>query len=134
VVARPNYASNIETPRAIGCDISHLDLAFDEDWRVDPARVESLLRPNTKLVSLTSPHNPTGAIIDKTALHDIATMVERHGAWLLIDETYREMVYDTTPPPAVSLGPRVIGVGGMSKAYGLPGIRTGWITCRDPAL
>lgn len=134
VVARPNYASNLETPRAIGCDISYLDLAFDEDWRVDPDRLGSMMKTNTKLVSLTSPHNPTGTIIDHRALAGVVAMVERHGAWLLVDETYREMAYGEPPPPAVSLGPRVIGVGSVSKAYGLPGIRTGWLTCRDPEL
>ena len=60
VVARPNYATNVETPRAIGADVSYLDLAFEDGWAVDPARIAALMTPRTRLVSLTTPHNPTG--------------------------------------------------------------------------
>ena len=64
VVARPNYASNVETPRAIGADVSFFDLAYEDGWAVDPDRIAALLRPETRLVSLTTPHNPTGTTLD----------------------------------------------------------------------
>ena len=65
VVVRPNYATNLETPRAIGCDISFIDLAFEEAFVLDPGRIESAIKPSTKLVSITCPHNPTGASISE---------------------------------------------------------------------
>ena len=65
VVARPNYATNLETPRAIGADVAFLDLHHEDGWRVDPERLRGLLTPETRLVSLTSPHNPTGQVIDE---------------------------------------------------------------------
>ena len=68
VVVRPNYATNIETPRAIGCQVSHLDLQFEHGWRVDLAKLESLIQPNTRFVSLTCPHNPTGVMLDEATL------------------------------------------------------------------
>ncbi|MGI9252997.1 MAG: pyridoxal phosphate-dependent aminotransferase, partial [Thermomicrobiales bacterium] len=133
VVAAPNYASNLETPRAIGAEIVPLNLRFDEGWRVDLDRLTKSLTSNTKLVSLTTPHNPTGAEIPWDDLRVIARMVERAGAWLLVDETYRELASEPLPL-AASLGERVISVSSLSKTYGVPGIRVGWAVCRDETL
>ena len=135
VVARPNYATNLETPRAIGARIDYLDLRFGDGWRVDPDRIATLLRPETRLVSLTSPHNPTGQVLDRAALLAIVELVERHGrARLLLDETYRDMTFGGPLPPVASLSERAIGVSSLSKTDGLPGIRLGWLTTRDGAL
>ncbi len=135
VVARPNYATNLETPRAIGARIDHLDLRHDHGWRVDPDRIAGLLRPETKLVSLTSPHNPTGQVLDRAALEAIVDLLERHGrARLLLDETYRDMTFDGALPPVATLSERAIGVSSLSKTDGLPGIRLGWLTTRDRTL
>ncbi len=133
VVARPNYASNIETPRAIGADIVYLELSFEDGYRVDPDKLATLITPETKLVSLTSPHNPTGAVIPQADLLRIIELVERAGCWLLYDETYRELA-DDIQPPASTLSDRVISVSSLSKTYGVPGIRLGWVTCRNETL
>ncbi len=134
VVARPNYATNVETPRAIGADVTYLDLAFDDGWAVDPDRVAALMTPRTKLVSLTTPHNPTGTTLDEATLRRVIELVERAGARLLLDETYREMTFGDPLPVAASLSPSVISVSSLSKTYGLPGIRIGWLVTRDRVL
>jgi len=145
VVARPNYGSNIETPRAIGCDIAYLDLTFEDGYRVDPERIAALMTPQTRLVSLTCPHNPTGTMMDEATLRRIVALVEERGAHgagaraprgarLLLDETYRDMTYGDPLPVAAGLGPRAISVSSLSKTYGMPGLRTGWIVCRDRDL
>jgi len=135
LVCRPNYATNVETPRAIGADAEYVDLRFEDGWRLDPGRIAAGLRPDTRLVSVCVPHNPTGRTMDEAELRALAVLVERHGtARLLVDETYREIVYDRPLPLAASLSDRAIGVSSLSKAYGLPGLRIGWITCRDRAL
>ncbi len=135
VVVRPNYATNLETPRAIGADVRILDLQPEEGWATDPDAIATLVTPRTRLVSITNPHNPTGALLDEATLRRIVALVEAHpSARLLVDETYREMTYGTPLPPAATLSPRAIGVSGMSKTYGLPGIRTGWLTTRDREL
>jgi len=133
VVLRPNYATNLETPRAIGADIAYLELDFDTGYQVDLDRLAALITPGTKLVSLTSPHNPTGAVIPQADLAEIVRMVERAGTWLLLDETYRELG-DEIQPPASVLSDRVISVSSLSKTYGVPGIRVGWVTCRNRDL
>jgi aspartate/methionine/tyrosine aminotransferase len=93
------------------------------------------MTPETRLVSLTSPHNPTGQVIEPGAMREIVAMVEAHPrATLLIDETYREMAFDGPAPLIAGRSERAIGVSSLSKAFGLPGIRLGWITCRDEGL
>lgn len=134
VVVRPNYATNIETPRAIGCDISFIDLTFETGFRLDLAAVEAAIRPGTKYLSITYPHNPTGVMLTEAELRAVVDLVERRGIRLLFDETYREMTFGPMLPVAASLSDRVISVSSLSKTYGIPGIRIGWLISRDAAL
>jgi aspartate/methionine/tyrosine aminotransferase len=135
VIVRTNYATNLETPRAIGAELDIVDLAFDDKWRLDTARVAARVRPgSTRLISVTCPHNPTGTMLDLESLHALVELAERSGAVLLVDETYRDLTHGSLLPMAASLSPRAVSVSSMSKAYGLPGLRVGWAVCRDPQL
>src|SRR4051812_29086392 len=135
VIVRTNYATNLETPRAIGADLDIVDLAFEEEWKLDVQRVAARVRDGvTKLISVTCPHNPTGTMLDVDALHALAELAERSGAVLLVDETYRDLTHDAALPLAATLSPRAISVSSMSKAYGLPGLRIGWAICRDAEI
>lgn len=134
VVMRPNYATNIETPRAIGADVEFLDLLFEDGFRIDLDRLETLITPRTKIVSVTTPHNPTGAMMSEDELERLIRLVEQNGTKLLVDETYREMAFGKVLPCAAALSESVISVSSLSKTYGLPGIRTGWIACRNRDL
>ncbi len=135
LVSEPNYSTNLETPRAIGADVETIPLRFEDGWRLDVDELASRLRPDTRLVSITYPHNPTGSTITRGELEALVAIVESHPtARLLVDETYRELAYGDPLPMAASLSPRVLGVSSMSKTYGLPGLRVGWVTCRDDRL
>lgn len=135
VIASPNYTTNLETPRAAGAEVSTVEVRFDDRWALDLDRLAALVRPGvTKLVSLTYPHNPTGAMITEADLRGVVELTERAGAVLLFDETYRDLTVGNPLPVAASLSPRVVSVSSLSKAYGLPGLRVGWAVCRDPAL
>jgi len=134
VVLRPNYATNLETPRAIGCEVSHLDLTFENGYRYTADDLARLFRPNTRLVSVTTPHNPTGTILPQSELARIAEVCRARGVRLLVDETYRDLTLGGAPPLATTLGEQVISVASLSKAYGLPGLRLGWLLTRDTAL
>ena len=134
VVIRPNYATNIETPRAIEADISFLDLSFEDGFRIDPEKLMALVTPRTKYVSVTLPHNPTGVMMSEADLRSLVGLVESAGCRLLVDETYREMTFGEPLPVAAALSERAISVSSLSKTYGIPGIRTGWLVCRDAEL
>ena len=134
VVIRPNYATNIETPRAIEADVSYLDLTFEDGFRIDPDKLMALVTPRTKYVSITLPHNPTGVMMSEADLRGVVARVESAGCRLLVDETYREMTFGDPLPVAATLSDRAISVSSLSKTYGIPGIRTGWLVCRDREL
>jgi aspartate/methionine/tyrosine aminotransferase len=135
VVVRTNYATNLETPRAIGADLDVVDLTYEDGWALDLDEVRARLRPGvTKLLSVTCPHNPTGTMLGLPELHALVRLAEESGAVLLVDETYRALTHGHALPMAATLSPRAISVASMSKAYGLPGLRIGWAVCRDPAL
>lgn len=134
VVVRPNYATNIETPKAIGCAISYVDLDFDEGFAIDAGRVAASMRPNTRLVSVTCPHNPTGTMMSQADLEALVSLTERRDCHLLVDETYRDLSYGRRLPSAAALSARAISVSSLSKAFGIPGIRIGWLVTRDKTL
>jgi aspartate/methionine/tyrosine aminotransferase len=134
VVLRPNYATNIETPRAIGCDISFVELSLENGFRYTADDIAAVMTPRTRLVSITNPHNPTGAVLDERELERIVALVAMRGAYLLVDETYRDLTVTTPRPFATTMSERVISVASLSKAYGLPGLRVGWLLTRDLAL
>ena len=134
VVIRPNYATNIETPKAIGCEIGYIDLSFDDGFAIDPKRIEAALKPNTRLISVTCPHNPTGTMMSEADLAGLIALAEGHGCRLLVDETYRDLSYGRRLPAAASLSSSAISVSSLSKAFGIPGIRIGWLVTRDAEL
>ncbi|AUH51657.1 aspartate aminotransferase [Chromobacterium sp. ATCC 53434] len=134
VVIRPNYATNIETPRAIGCEITYIDLKFDDGFRIDLGEVEKAIRPNTVYISVTCPHNPTGTVMSWADLARLGAIAEKHDCLVLVDETYRDLAYSSPYPTAAAISDRFISVSSLSKAYGTPGIRLGWLITRRAEL
>jgi aspartate/methionine/tyrosine aminotransferase len=134
IVVRPNYATNIETPRAIGAGIRYIDLRFEEGFALDIAKIKTAITAKTKYISVTYPHNPTGACLTRDELQQLAALAEKNDIFLLVDETYRDMVFGDQLPLAATCSPRIISVSSLSKTYGLPGLRTGWIICQDQKI
>lgn len=136
VVVRPAYQSLFEIARAAGARVSEVWLREADGWRLDLARIASELRPETRLVIVNFPHNPTGATIDRETQRALIAMCEQHGCYLLSDEVYRGLEHDEAArlPAAVTLSPRAFSLGAMAKSYGLPGLRIGWLVIRDEAV
>ena len=138
VVIRPNYATNLETPRAIEASLKIVDLKFEDDWKIRLDDLEAAITPHTKLVSITVPHNPTGTTLTREEVQAIVELTRRKGCYLLVDETYREMAFDGVLPYAAAStetsSDHVISVASFSKTFGLPGIRVGWLMTQNAEL
>ncbi len=134
IVVRPNYATNIEVPRTIGCGISFIDLSFEANWKIDIKKIEAAIKQNTKLISITTPHNPTGMVMSEKEINAIIKIAEQKNTFLLVDETYRDACFKTAYPLCASKSKNVISVSSVSKAYGLPGLRMGWLITQDEML
>jgi len=134
LVVRPNYATNIETPLAIGCSITYVDLVFEQSWKPDLELIEKSIQPNTRYISITHPHNPTGMVMEEEELRRLIVIAEKYNVYLLADETYRDLTFGPLNPYLASVSEKVISVSSVSKAYGLPGLRIGWVITKDKAL
>lgn len=135
LVVRPNYATNVEVPRTVACPMRIVDLRFENGYRLDLEQLASQIDSSTRLISVTYPHNPTGVVIGEAELMALIALAENNNCYLLVDETYRDLHHAASAPPlAASLSKRAISVSSVSKAYGLPGIRIGWIVSRDETL
>jgi len=106
----------------------------EHDFKITAKQLQNSLNENTRLIILNTPHNPTGTVLRESELRRAVEIAESCGARLLVDETYRGLSYVGTPPHAASLSPRAISISSLSKTWGLPGLRLGWILCRDPEL
>jgi aspartate/methionine/tyrosine aminotransferase len=134
IVIRPNYATNIETPRAIGCAIDFVDLTFDNGFQLDVTAVAAKIKPATRLISITHPHNPTGVVIEQQQLNELIALARKQQCYVLVDETYRDLNFTNKHALAATRDECVISVSSLSKAYGLPGIRIGWLVTRNKEL
>jgi aspartate/methionine/tyrosine aminotransferase len=134
IVVRPNYATNIEVPVAIGCSISYIDLQLETGWRIPVHEIEAAITPATRLISITTPHNPTGMTMTLAELQAVIAIAEERNIYLLVDETYRDTCFKTPYPVVASMSKKVISVSSLSKAFGLPGLRMGWLITQDEVL
>ena len=135
IVVTPNYQSAEQLPLSL-CATDGVALRADQEWALDVSEVAAKVRPNTRLISINFPHNPTGKVIDRATFDALVSLSRQHGIWLFSDEVYRGLELDPAArlPAAVEAYERGLSLGVMSKAYGLPGLRIGWIACRDTAL
>lgn len=134
VVVTPGYQSLETIPLGL-CAVSGVALDPDAGWRLDLGEVAAALRPNTRLIAVNFPHNPTGALLNRDDFAALVALCRRRGIWLLSDEVYRLTERDPAArlPQAADAYERGISLNVVSKAYGLPGLRVGWVACRDRA-
>ena len=109
-------------------------LKEEEKFKPNFDTLNSIIRPNTKLICLTHPNNPTGSIITEEELLYLIDLVEKLDIYLLLDETYRDLSFQAPPSPAAALSANAISISTMSKVYGVPGIRTGWVASQDDSV
>lgn len=126
LVERPGYDPLMGAARLVGASVARFDRRFDDRYALDPDSVAAALTPRTRLIVVTSPHNPSGAIADQEALRRIGDLAERRRIHVLVDEVYLDSTGASTRP-AATLGPAFISTSSLTKSYGLAGLRCGWI-------
>lgn len=140
VVTVPGYQSLESVTVAGGAEVDGLPLwrgaGDDLRWTLDLDRLRSLLRPSTRLVAVNVPNNPTGFVPDHRTWAELVALCDERGIRLLADEVYRGIEVDPsrTLTQAADLSARAVSLNVVSKAYGLPGLRVGWLACRDHAV
>ena len=135
IVITPNYQSAQTLPTSI-CDVTAINLDSENNWNLDIQKIKDSLQPNTLLISINFPHNPTGKVISKSELNDIVNISRENNLYLFSDEIYRLMERDENKrlDQISDIYDKGISLNGMSKTYGMPGIRIGWISCKDHSL
>lgn len=136
VVVRPAYQSLAEVARTAGAEVARIDLHEANGWRLDADEVRAALRPNTRLILINEPHNPTGSLMDRPTFDRLVELAAETGAHLIVDEVYRFLEFDAADrlPAGADALARGVSIGVMSKSFALAGLRVGWVATRDREL
>lgn len=132
VVITPNYQAAETIPGSI-CEVTGVALRPNDNWNLDLGKLEAALRTNTKLISINFPHNPTGKVLAHETYDELVNIARERNIYIFSDEVYRllERDDDLRLPQVADCYDRGLSLNVMSKAYGLPGLRIGWIATKD---
>ena len=136
IALNPAYQSLQEIPRALGCRVVGWPLALQEGcWQLDMDSLKAAISPRTRMVIVNFPHNPTGFLPERKIFLELLALAEENNLYLFSDEIYRGLEHDPASrlPAAADLYPRAVSLGGLSKSFGLPGLRVGWLATKDEA-
>lgn len=133
IVIDPCYQSLATLPEMFGAEITAIQLLLENEWKLDLEDVKKAFRPNTKLLVLNYPHNPTGAVLDREVLDGLIQLARKAGAYIFCDEVYRYMEVDETKrmPSIADVYEKGISLNVMTKSFGLAGLRIGWLATRE---
>jgi aspartate/methionine/tyrosine aminotransferase len=131
----PTYQQHTSIPESLGAEVRLLRLREERGWLPDLDELRSLAA-GAKVIALVNPNNPTGSLLDEAALRDIVALARHEGAWIVADEVYRGIDQEGTgtSPSLVDLYEGTVGIGSMSKAFSLAGLRLGWVTAPREVL
>jgi aspartate/methionine/tyrosine aminotransferase len=136
IVETPCYESALEVARSTGAQVSGWYRSFENGWAHDVAALENLIQPNTKIIYINTPHNPTGLLMSASVFKQVLALAASRKIIVFSDEVYRELEHDPAQrlPAACDAYEYGVSLGSMSKTYGLPGLRLGWLACRDAEI
>ena len=126
LVETPHYDPLPASAQMLGADITFFPRRFEDGFDVDPDAVAAALTPRTRLVILTNPHNPSGALISEASVRALARLAAERGIHVLFDEVYRDTVLDGRPAPAALTSERFVSTSSLTKSFGLASLRCGW--------
>jgi aspartate/methionine/tyrosine aminotransferase len=133
IVHAPHYQSLSEIAKGIGCQVSMWQAREENNWALDLDELRNLVRPNTKVVIVNTPHNPTGYLMSRADFDELHKFAQEKNLLLFCDEVYRESEYDPADrlPAGCDYGEHAVSLGVTSKTYGLAGLRIGWIATKN---
>jgi aspartate/methionine/tyrosine aminotransferase len=136
VVTWPGYQSLYEVARTAGAQVSLHALREEDGWSLDVDRLVRSFRPETRMVVVNAPHQPTGMLPSVSEWRRLGEACAAAGIRLVADEVYRFLEHDgaETLPAAADLDPRAVSIGVMSKSFAMAGLRIGWLATRDRAV
>ncbi len=127
VAEAPTYELMLSAARFLGANIVPFIRREESGWAVDPEDVERAITPRTRVIALTNLHNPSSARIPDEILFRVGAIARAAGVRVLVDEVYLEALYETPMPTSHRLGPEFVVTSSLTKAYGLSGLRCGWV-------
>ncbi|HEY6111709.1 MAG TPA: pyridoxal phosphate-dependent aminotransferase [Chthoniobacterales bacterium] len=128
LIERPGYEPLVSTARYLGVDVAYFERRAGEQFAIDVAELERQITPRTRLIAITNLHNPSGAFCPDDTLREIAKVARRSGIHVLVDEVYLEMLFESEPQTAFHIDPETFLItNSLTKAYGLSGLRCGWV-------
>ena len=133
LIEEPTYDPLLHTARLLGASIRRFPRREENNFAIDPDDVRRAITPRTKVIALCNLHNPTSNFADEATLRSIGEAAQQVGARVLVDEVYREAVWGASHRHALSLGDHFVVTSSLTKAFGLGGLRCGWILA-EPAL
>jgi len=131
IVEQPAYEVLHKLPLLFHASVKRLPRQMENQYQIDPDDLKKLISNRTRLIVLTNLHNPTGARLEDDILKEIGRIAESYNAHVLVDEVYLEAYYQERPAAAATLGDTFITTSSLTKAYGLDGLRCGWIICKE---
>jgi len=139
IVETPCFESAFEIARSTGAEVSSWRRRFEDGWAHDLAALEALVRPSTKVLYISTPSNPLGLSMPQEVFDGVMRLARERGFIVFCDEVYRELEHDPTDqntrrPAACDVDGHAVSLGSLSKAYGLPGLRLGWLATHDPEI
>ncbi len=123
----PAYEPMLALAHYLGADVKRFSRRFEDEFQVLPEELERLVTPKTKLIVITNLHNPSGVLIDDARMKQIGEIARRVGALVLVDEVYIETLFEESPRTSFHLGEEFVVTSSLTKAFGLSGLRCGWI-------
>ncbi|HEY3138337.1 MAG TPA: aminotransferase class I/II-fold pyridoxal phosphate-dependent enzyme [Blastocatellia bacterium] len=127
LIEHPAYDPIVSTASYLGATVKRFERRFEEDFRIDLDEVERAVTDRTRLIAITNLHNPSSALVDDATLRQLGEIARRVGARVLVDEVYLEALFDRAPSSAFHLGNEFVITSSLTKAYGLSGLRCGWV-------
>jgi aspartate/methionine/tyrosine aminotransferase len=127
LVEHPTYEVLVDVLNYLGASVRYFERRMEDGFRIDLEEVDRQMTPHTRLIVLTNLHNPSGAFADEETLRGLGDIAKHANALLLVDEVYLETLFERRPRPALHLGEHFLVTSSLTKAYGLSGLRCGWV-------